>query len=167
MAPLSKKLVGVVLSHEKLGSHLDAKKKTINAQLERDNFAAAGDILANIWSEEEMDKNIVSAKYIHPITKSEKIELFEHKYDEKWADKHIVHGMYHLSIMKCDDIDCCGELRSNIRDILPNGEVPSPIFYLQNKGIITVGKKFSDPPHNHHYAGFETICTLSKTSPHG
>ena len=47
MAPLSKQLSGIVLDHEHFGSHLQ-NNKTIDIDLEKDNFAFAGKTLADI-----------------------------------------------------------------------------------------------------------------------
>ncbi|KAH7711538.1 hypothetical protein AAVH_21150 [Aphelenchoides avenae] len=53
MAPLSKDLTGVILPHDTYGTHLDASGKTANEELERENFAAAGKVLAEIWSQRD------------------------------------------------------------------------------------------------------------------
>ena len=51
MAPLSKDTAGIVLPFEKFGSYLNSSNKTIDTELEKRNFAAAGEILASVWSE--------------------------------------------------------------------------------------------------------------------
>jgi hypothetical protein len=51
MAPLSRELSGLILSHDHYGSHLDSQGKTTNEKLEKLNFAFAGDTLASIWSD--------------------------------------------------------------------------------------------------------------------
>lgn len=51
MAPLSKALTGVILPFDKYGSHLDSSNRTIDENLEKRNFACAGSVLAEIWSE--------------------------------------------------------------------------------------------------------------------
>ena len=38
MAPLSRQLSGVVIPHDKFGSHLNTSGKTINTELEKKNF---------------------------------------------------------------------------------------------------------------------------------
>ena len=48
MAPLSKALFGISLPHETLGTHLDSSRKTIDTNLEKRNFKAAGEILAKV-----------------------------------------------------------------------------------------------------------------------
>ena len=61
-------MVGIVLSYETFGSHLDANKNTIDDILEKDNFAAAGDVLANTWNTLVIDGYPVNAKYVEPST---------------------------------------------------------------------------------------------------
>eukprot|EP01084_Bolivina_argentea_P319721 554570_1 len=166
MAPLSKKLVGLVLDHQKLGNHLNSNKETIDDELEKANFGEAGRILGNIWSEAPVDGHVCDAQYVAPIDIDDKKEKFPHKYDEKWAAKHIKHGQYHLSIMKCSDPSCCSNVRSNIHDVLPSDKYPEPRYFVQDKGLLSLGEKHKNPPKNHHYASYQMICTLNKGFPH-
>ena len=50
MVKLSKELSGVILEHDKFGSHLDAKGVTVDKDLELKNFEYAGRTFAEIWS---------------------------------------------------------------------------------------------------------------------
>ncbi|GFO38799.1 hypothetical protein PoB_006530400 [Plakobranchus ocellatus] len=50
VAPLSRDLAGVVLSHEHFGSHLDSSGKTVDEQMERQNFQHAGETLTEVLS---------------------------------------------------------------------------------------------------------------------
>ena len=47
-ASLSRELSGVVLPHDHFGSHLDSSGKTIDDDLEIQNFEEAGKVLASI-----------------------------------------------------------------------------------------------------------------------
>ena len=49
MVPLSKALFGILLPHETFWTHLDSSRKTIDTNLEKRNFKAAGKILAKVW----------------------------------------------------------------------------------------------------------------------
>ena len=49
MAPLSKALVGVLLPHDTFGTHLDLQRRTVDVELEKQNFKATGKLLAEIW----------------------------------------------------------------------------------------------------------------------
>ena len=42
MAPLSKELCGLIIPHDKFGSHLDDQRRTIDIELERKTFEYAG-----------------------------------------------------------------------------------------------------------------------------
>ena len=58
MYHLSKELTGVVLQHDTYGSHLDSGGKTIDEDLEKKNFEAAGKTLCSIWS------NLIEKSYL-------------------------------------------------------------------------------------------------------
>eukprot|EP01084_Bolivina_argentea_P319722 554572_1 len=119
-----------------------------------------------VWSEEKVDGHVVDAKYVAPIDIDDKKEKFPHKYDEKWAAKHIKHGQYHLSIMKCSDPICCSNIKSNIHDILPDDQYPAPKYFIQDKGVLSFGTKHQTLPKDSHYASYQMICTLNKGFPH-
>ncbi|GBP50086.1 hypothetical protein EVAR_17347_1 [Eumeta japonica] len=61
MAPLSKRLAGVILPHEHFGSHLDDKGMTTDDDLEKRNFQHAGETLAEVWRDMKIDNYDVSA----------------------------------------------------------------------------------------------------------
>ena len=48
MAPLSHDLTGIILPHDTFGSHLDSQGKTVDTDLEIENFMAAGEVLAEV-----------------------------------------------------------------------------------------------------------------------
>ena len=50
MAPLSKYLAGIILKHESFGSHLHGIGKTIDFDLEINNFFVAMDVVSEVWS---------------------------------------------------------------------------------------------------------------------
>ena len=66
MAPLSKDTAGIVLPFDKFGSHLNSSNKTIDTELEKRNFAAAGEVLASVWSETVIDSYLVVTKWSPP-----------------------------------------------------------------------------------------------------
>ena len=75
MFHLRKQMTGVVLPHDTFGSHL-RNGKTVDEELEKKNFEAAGDTLANLWNDLEIDENPVKAEYIVEPA-SEEIVRFE------------------------------------------------------------------------------------------
>ena len=64
LVKLSKELSGVILEHDKFGSHLDAKGVTVDKDLELKNFDYAGCRLAEIWSGLVIDGNPLVAEFI-------------------------------------------------------------------------------------------------------
>ena len=48
MVKFSQELSGVILPHDKFGSHLNSKGETIDPELEKKNFMHAGEVLAEI-----------------------------------------------------------------------------------------------------------------------
>ena len=55
MVKFTKDLSGVVLPHDHFGTHLNSQGETIDIDLERNNFAHAGKLLAEIWSDTVSD----------------------------------------------------------------------------------------------------------------
>ena len=78
-------------------------------------------------------------------------------------NNHCYHGYYALWFIKCGDTNCCGQWRSNICDILPDGKLPAPRYYIHDKGTVQLGQKHVDPPPGKHYASF----TLMRALDHG
>ena len=63
---MSKDTSGIILPFDTYGTHIDASNKTIDDELEVRNFKAAGNVLADIWSESVIDEHPVVARYIDP-----------------------------------------------------------------------------------------------------
>ena len=62
MAPLSKNTAGIILPFDTFGTHLSKSNKTVDMDLEKKNFEAAGEILTSVWSESVID--------LHPFSQS-------------------------------------------------------------------------------------------------
>ena len=116
MAPLSKELAGVILPHDTFGSHLDASGRTTNDKLELRNFANAVAVLAEIWSNLTFDGYPVVAEYVAPKQGHLKQEQLM-KRDAAWISRHVATSQYFLQIVKCNNVACCGRLRSDIRHL--------------------------------------------------
>lgn len=94
MSPLSRDLAGVILDHQKLGTHLNEKGETIDLDLEKKNFEHAGNVLAEIWSETVIDKYPTIAVYVDPDeTDDGKLEC-----SAEWKTRHIREGHYFLQV---------------------------------------------------------------------
>ena len=93
MVPLSKALFGILLPHETSWTHLDSSRKTIDTNLEKRNFKAAGKILAKVWEEIVLGNFPVVADYVENATK-DPVDL-----NEKWISVHGRISQYLLQIV--------------------------------------------------------------------
>ena len=109
MAPLSRKLIGVVLKHDNFGSHLDSSNQTSDLELEKRNFESAGIVLVYIWSQLVIHDFPVVAEYIVPKdTRLDNEQARVLKNDAIWYAHHVLESQYLLQIVKCEDVSCCG-----------------------------------------------------------
>ena len=92
MAPLSHDLAGVVLPHNSFGSHLNSQNETIDAELEMKNFAKAGEVLAEIWSQTVIDGYATVVECIHPETDEVPVEQ-----DPQGYGKHVREMIHHAA----------------------------------------------------------------------
>ncbi|XP_037033492.1 uncharacterized protein LOC119072388 isoform X2 [Bradysia coprophila] len=123
MAPLSRDLAGMIIDHQQLGAHLNEKGETIDVELEKKNFEAAGKLLAEIWSETVIDKHPTIASYVPP----EESEICPgEKVTELWKSAHVREGHYFLQIVKCKDRTCCSAPRSSIFNLIDQF-IPAPM----------------------------------------
>lgn len=96
MAPLSKQLTGVILPHDTYGTHLDARGKTSDLELELKNFQAAGKALADLWSELVIDSFPVTARYESP----DAVAAVPEPVDAVWYSRHVRESQYCLQVKK-------------------------------------------------------------------
>jgi hypothetical protein len=130
MAPLSHDLAGVILPHDQFGSHLNSRAETTDTQLEKDNFAKAGQTLASIWSDTVIDGFETVAEYKEP--KAENSEKSVNiQFGAQWDAEHIRESQYFLQVVKCNNIQCCGPRRSSLFNVLKTGFLPPPLALVQ------------------------------------
>ena len=79
MASLSKALSGILLPHDKFGTHLNSSRKSINTNLKKRNFKVSCKILAKVWEEIILDNFPVLAENASKVP----IDL-----SEKWISFH-------------------------------------------------------------------------------
>ena len=60
---------------------------------------------------------------------------------KEWVKTHCSISKYFLQITKCGDIECCGEYRSNVRNIIKDKYIPGPLLI---KRSIDSGIKLAD-----------------------
>lgn len=124
MAPLSHDLSGVILPHDTFGNHLDASGNTIDAEMEEKNFYAAGDVLAEIWSQTVINKHPVHCEV---LKKGSKLEPEEP--DAAWIVEHVRQHRYGSQIIKCLIPTCCKPFETNWLTIFPKCFLPPPAVY--------------------------------------
>ena len=131
MAPLSRELSGVMFDHQHFGNHLNSQKKTIDKDLEYQNFKYAGQALASLQSDMGgIGGHAVDAKQVDPVSSENTIEV--PAIDEAQKCAHMIRSRYFVQITKCTDISCCGSFRSPLLKFLPNRFLPAPRVYGHN-----------------------------------
>ncbi|XP_014225558.1 uncharacterized protein LOC106651539 [Trichogramma pretiosum] len=141
MAPLSRALSGIILPHNYYGDHLDARKVTIDEDLEKKNFSKAGEVLGEIWSQMVIDNYPVTAKFISDD------EILEPVLETNWAwhKEHVCESQYFLQIVKCDDRNCCSDFKSDINIILKDRFLSPPLLLKRQKdGRLTLADPTTD-----------------------
>lgn len=162
MAPLSKELSGLILPYDKYGSHLDEQGRTVDADLERRNFEAAGLTLSEIWSDVVIDGHPTVAEYIDPA-KSEMDPSTLLKKDQEWINRHVRTSQYFTQIVKCLDTSCCSAPRSSYFSILPQRFLPPPFPVVQTgEGLKTPDRSGSiNQQEQHLFPSLFTALSLS------
>ena len=70
------------------------------------------------------------------------------------------YSQYLLQFSKCDDRNCCSELRSSIRTILGGRFVNGPKIMTNAGGVIELLKPTEEMPPTAHYANLPTTLSL-------
>ena len=123
MYHLSKQLTGVVLPYDTFGSHI-VNGKTVDDSLELKNFEAAGEILAEIWSNMVIDNFPVQAEFINtPVTQLTK----DFQPTPEFRARHVFETQYMTVYLKCDDRKCCSCPRTKVEVFFPGRRIPALI----------------------------------------
>ena len=137
MAPLSKEISGLILPYDTFGSHLDASNRTVDPELEVQNFAAAAEVLASVWSAMVIDDHPVVARYCHP---GSEVTLVEEEV-QQWLARHVCQSRYLIQIAKCDNEACCKARRTDYQGVLGGRFLPPPIPLAKTAQGPCVGQK--------------------------
>ena len=156
MAPLSHDLSGLILPHDHFGTHLDANGKTVDFELEKQNFKKAGEVLAEVWSNTVIDSHPVVASYVN----SSFTLQVSANIDESWCDCHVLQSQYTLQIVRCGSKDCCGDWRSNFFQVFPQRFLPSPVPFV--RGSLGLAIAENDSEQNRLYGSLFQRLQLSK-----
>ena len=127
MAPLSHDLAGVVLPPDHFGNHLNSAGETVDEDLEEENFAHAGKILADIWSKTVIDGHPTIAEYIDPT--EEAPQMIERS--QAWYANHVQESQYFLQIVKCLDSSCCDPPRNSFFVLIKDRFLQPPLPLVQ------------------------------------
>lgn len=138
LASLGNQLTDLVIPHDRCGSHLDDEGRTINKELEAENFACAGRILSEVWNSTVIDGHAVVAEPISGVQWSVQVEE-----NADWYSRHVRESQYLLQVVKCGNPDCCGMLRSSLRCVLPEGFLPAPCKLWQSSSGISATERGS------------------------
>ena len=109
---------------------MDADGKTVDEELEKANFASAGQTLSEVWSGMVIDNHPVISEYIEP-DKSEMNRDDLRTVSVQWRTKHVRESQYCTQVMKCEDSGCCRPPRSSIFMLLSSRFLPPPIPLMQ------------------------------------
>lgn len=96
MAPLSRELSGLILPHDSYGTHLDERGRTIDHDLEKNNFQKAGEVLAEVWNNVVIDNHRVVAEFIEPDDIAE--SFVPDMPSPQWYIEHVRESQYFLQV---------------------------------------------------------------------
>jgi hypothetical protein len=116
-------MTGIVLPHDTYGSHL-VNGQTVDTELEKKNFKAAGETLSELWSNLTIDNHEVKAEYVENPAK---VETKEHKVSPAFRSRHVFETQYMVAYMKCDDRTCCAAPKTSVMYFFPHRRLPSLI----------------------------------------
>ena len=129
MYHLSRALTGVVLPVDTYGTHLH-NGKTIDHNLEVQNFQAAGEVLGKLFEELVIDGHSVTAEYIStpPLNSTKSFVV-----SPLFRARHMFESQYMTCYMKCDDKSCCSPVRTSVMAFFPNRRMPALIPVMHTK----------------------------------
>jgi hypothetical protein len=123
MFHLRKELTGIVLPADTFGSHIK-NNKTIDEELEKKNFKAAGEILSQIWSNLVIDGEPVQTQFVE---KSASDDTLQFKVPQLFFNRHVLETQYQTVYLKCDDRSCCKPYKTVVEMFFPNRRIPALI----------------------------------------
>ena len=129
MHPLSLAMAGVILPHDTFGTHLDGQGRTVDIDLEKQNFEAAGQVLAEVFGNITVDGYDVNARYVGepPVT-----QLFSDP-GGKYRNRHVFESQYFTVVLGCDDTNCCPVKRTCVDSFFPGRRLPALIPIIKTE----------------------------------
>jgi len=141
MYHLSKELTGVLLQHDTYGSHLDNAGKTIDEELEKRNFEAAGKTLCSIWSNLEVDGYPTVAEF---IKESPPDDIKSFVPTAEFRSNHLFESQYMTVYIKCHNLECCSPFLTNVEAFFPHRRMPPLIPIMRTESGVTALKRSAD-----------------------
>ena len=123
MFHLSKEMAGLVLPADTFGSHLH-NGKTIDEELDIQNFEAAGEVLCDVWRKLVVDGYAVDTEY---VSRGVQEETKQFEVSPLYRSRHIIETQYMTCVLKCDDRECCSPMRTQVDVFFPGRRVPTLI----------------------------------------
>ena len=78
-----------------------------------------GETLSEIWSKTTIDDYEISVRWVDLSDDSMAYHVFKCSIIGKnWLETHVYILKYCLQIAKCDNMECCQPMRSNVQDVL-------------------------------------------------
>ena len=130
MYHLSKELSGIVLPADTFGTHLK-DGQTIDEDLEEQNFEAAGEVLAEVWSRLVIDEHPVTAEY---VAMKPMADVTGFTVSAAYKSRHLIQTQYMTVALKCEDRSCCKPPKTIISHFFPGRRVPTliPLKHTQS-----------------------------------
>ena len=100
---------------------------TIDEDLEKNNFKAAGEILSEIWSNLVIDSHAVVAEFIDTPPDD---KTLEYKVTALFRSRHVFETRYMTVYLKCDDLSCCSKPKTAVASYFPGRRIP-PLTPIQ------------------------------------
>ena len=120
--------------HDAYGLHLDANGKTVDSDLEKENFFKASEILAEIWSNTVIDGHAIDCQAVRLDQ-----EFIPAEESALWISRHVQQSWYAIQVVKCFDDECCQPFETNWLSVFPGRFVPFPVVHKYGmKGIEAV-----------------------------
>ena len=122
-------MAGVILPHDTFGTHLDGQGRTVDIDLEKQNFEAAGQVLAEVFGNITVDGYDVNARYVGepPVT-----QLFSDP-GGKYRNRHVFESQYFTVVLGCDDTNCYPVKRTCVDSFFPGRRLPALIPIIKTE----------------------------------
>ena len=118
-----------------------------------------------------IDDYEVSAKWVDPSDDSKVYHDFrDSKIGKNWLATHVYMSKYCLQIAKCNNIECCQPMRSNVQEVLGGKFLPAPLALSLVVHILSIHvkrmkhKRFPDFIRVLHYSTYDLKVTRNAWS---